>query len=307
MLTGRATQWPRGEGRLTQRLVRKPEGYFEIEPRPTPEELAAYYRDKYFVADHGKNPYAHGYTEEELQHKYLQPAETELVWARAPGRLLEVGVGEGFTLDYLVKRGCDAGGLDFTDDGIQAFFPELADKLRLGDAFALLGEVIARGETFDLIICNNVLEHVIDPMGLLHRLRAIVAPEGMVRISVPNDGSWLQDQIVRRGLAEPEFWLAPPDHLNYFNTDSLPKAMAACGWQVVEHLGEFPIDIFLLNPDTGYMRDRSKGRACHFARIAFEMGLWKERCLEAVVEFRRGCARAGVGRNQTVYARPAGR
>jgi hypothetical protein len=124
MLTGRATQWPRGEGRLTQRLVRKPEGYFEIEPRPTPEELAAYYRDKYFVADHGKNPYAHGYTEEELQHKYLQPAETELVWARAPGRLLEVGVGEGFTLDYLVKRGWDAGGLDFTDDGIQAFFPE---------------------------------------------------------------------------------------------------------------------------------------------------------------------------------------
>ena len=105
--------------------------------------------------------------------------------------------------------------------------------------------------------------------------------------------------------SDPQFWLAAPDHLNYFNTDSLPRALSMHGWEVVEHLGDFPVDMFLLNPDTDYMRDRSKGRNCHFARVAFEMSLWKERSLDAVVEFRRGCARAGVGRNQTVYARPA--
>ena len=37
-----------------------------IEPRPTSDELAAYYRDKYFASDHGGTPYAHGYTPEEL-------------------------------------------------------------------------------------------------------------------------------------------------------------------------------------------------------------------------------------------------
>jgi SAM-dependent methyltransferase len=289
------------------RLAQRPEGYFEIEPRPTPEELAAYYRDKYFGADHGGTPYAHGYTPEELEHKQLQPAETEHVWGtRAPGRMLEVGVGEGFTLAYFAARGWDATGLDFTDDGIREFFPQLAEKLTVGDAFALLDQAIEAGRTYDLLVCNNVLEHVIDPMGLLDRLRAIVAPGGLLRIAAPNDGSWLQGEIVSRGQGAPEFWLAPPDHLNYFNTDTLPRALQAHGWEVVEHLGEFPVDIFLLNPDTNYLREKTLGRNCHFTRVAFEMGLWRERSLGAVIEFRRGCARAGVGRNQTIYARPAG-
>jgi 2-polyprenyl-3-methyl-5-hydroxy-6-metoxy-1,4-benzoquinol methylase len=294
------------EDRMETRLVRKPQGHLEVEPRPTPDELAAYYRDKYFASDHGKTPYAHGYTPEELEHKLLQPAETEFVWGRGPGSLLEVGVGEGFTLEYFLQRGWRAKGLDFTDDGVKAFHPHLAEKLMLGDAFAPLDQLIESGETFDLVVCNNVLEHVIDPIGLLHRLRAIVSKDGLVRISVPNDGSWLHDQLIARGVAPADFFVAYPDHLNYFNTDTLEQALKATGWDLVEHLGEFPIDIFLLNPDTDYIRDRSKGRNCHFARVAFEQSLWKNRSIKAVVDYRRGCAQAGIGRNQTVYVRPAG-
>lgn len=290
---------------VKSRLVEKPQGYFEVEPRPTPEELSAYYRDKYFGANDGRTSYGHGYTPEELEHKLLQPAETEHVWGGKSGRLLEVGVGEGFTLDYFIQRSWSATGIDFTDDGVKVFFPYLSAHLEVGDAFERLDAAIARQDTYDLVICNNVLEHVLDPLGLLRRLRSLIAPGGMLRIAVPNDGSWLQDQVVSRSLAAPEFWVAIPDHLNYFNTDSLPRVLDACGWTVVDHLGEFPIDAFLLNPDTNYMMDRSKGRNCHFARVAFEMGLWKDRSLEAVIDYRRGCAKAGLGRNQTVYAKPA--
>jgi 2-polyprenyl-3-methyl-5-hydroxy-6-metoxy-1,4-benzoquinol methylase len=290
---------------LEFQLVERPEGHLEYEPRPTPQALAAYYRDKYFGATDGRTPYAHGYTAEELEHKRLQPAETEFIWARPPGKMLEVGVGEGFSMDYFASRGWEVSGLDFTDDGIREFFPHLAPRMQLGDAFELLDQAISRGEQYDLVICNNVLEHVIDPIGLLTRLRSLMTPTGLVRIAVPNDDSWLQAEIVRRGHAGPQFWVAAPDHLNYFNTDTLPKVMAATGWTVTDHLAEFPVDLFLLNPDTNYMRERSIGRNCHFVRVAFEMGVWRERGIEAMVAFRRGCVQAGVGRNQVLYARAA--
>jgi SAM-dependent methyltransferase len=286
-------------------LVRTESGYYQVQPKPEPETLAAYYRDKYYGAKDGRTQYAHNYTAEELEHKRLSAVEAERVFGGGAGRLLEVGVGEGFTLSHFDKQGWDVRGLDFTDDGLRAFFPGLLDRLSVGDAFELLDGVIARGEQFDLVICNNVVEHVLDPEGLLRRLRRIVAPGGLLRLAAPNDGSWLHQEIVERGLADPAFWVAIPDHLSYFDTDTLPQVLEGNGWTVVDLLGEFPIDLFLLNADTAYTRERSKGRNCHFARIAFETGLWKRRGIDAVIAFRRGCAQGGVGRNLVAYARPA--
>ncbi len=287
-------------------LVRHEDGYFEVAAKPDAETLAAYYRDKYYGARDGRSQYAHGYTDEELEHKRLSAAEAEAeaVAARPPGRLLEIGVGEGFSLDYFAGRGWDVRGIDFTDDGLRPFFPELADRLQTGDAFALLDAAIDAGEVYDLVICNNVVEHVIDPFGLLTRLRRLVAPGGLMRLAAPNDGSWLHRLIVERGMAKPDFWVNAPEHLSYFTADSLTRLMQRAGWKVEHLLAEFPVDLFLLNPDTAYTVEPTKGRNCHFVRIAFEMGLWREG-IDKVVAFRRGCAAAGVGRNLGAYARPA--
>ena len=122
-------------------------------------------------------------------------------------------------------------------------------------------------------------------------------------MQVPNDGSWLHHAVVARGAAEPEFWVHVPDHLNYFTAPSLTRLLDRCGWQVADLLGDFPIEIFLLNPDSGYERDRKKGKNCHLARLAFEQSL-RSKSMDQFVEFRRGCARAGIGRNMIAYIRP---
>jgi hypothetical protein len=52
------------------------------------------------------------------------------------------------------------------------------------------------------------------------------------------------------------------------------------------------------------MKDRSLGRAAHFARVRFETTLAR-RSMDELLAFRRGCAAAGVGRTIVVYASAA--
>jgi len=275
------------------------DGYFEVVPRPTPDELAAYYRAQYYG---GTPQYTRTYTPEELAHKTLA-ADEAARFAPPLGALLEVGFGEGFFLAGFRARGWRVRGLDFTDEGLRAFHPELAPDVALGDVFALLDGEIASGRHYELVACNNVLEHVLDPERLLRAMHALVAPGGVCRLQVPNDGSWLHCELVARGHADPAFWVHVPDHLNYFTPPSLQKLLARCGWAIVDVLGDFPIELFLLNPDSNYERDRSKGRNCHFARVAVER-LLRDRSIDELIAFRRGCAHAGLGRNLIAYVRP---
>src|SRR5690606_5552049 len=98
-------------------LTVHPGGWLEVADKPSPEALSAYYNDKYFGGQDGRSSYAHGYTEDELTHKRLAAAEAAHVSGRAAGRLLEVGFGEGFTLDWFARAGWSVRGIDFTDDG----------------------------------------------------------------------------------------------------------------------------------------------------------------------------------------------
>ena len=286
-------------------LVRTADGYWSCHPLPSAEDLQEHYNNKYYSSSENKKQYSYEYTPEELEHKSLSAKEA-LRFAPPNGRtLFELGVGEGFLLNHFVEEGWDAHGIDFTDDGLKRFFPALLNRLSTGDAYRLLDEYCESGDTFDMVVCANVLEHVLNPVTLLTRIKGILTQNGVCRISVPNDGSWLQDEAVRRGLAKPHFYVTPPEHLHYFSADSLRKLFARCGLHVVDILAEFPIDMFLLNPDTCYTQDKDKGRNCHFARVAFELGLWRQ-SIEQLIEFRRGCAAAGVGRNLIVYATPNG-
>jgi SAM-dependent methyltransferase len=285
----------------SRELERHPLGFWRIKHLPTDAELANYYKQQYYGRSDGHTQFAHVYTDAEYIYKSLPGREASTIFARQPGRLLEVGVGEGFTLAHFKDLGWEVGGLDFTRTGVLALNPAVADKVVEGNAFALLDDEIANGEQYDAVICNNVLEHVRDPIGLLERLRHLLAPNGIVRIQVPNDGSWLQNLVVERGQAPPDFWVAVPDHLSYFDTISLRNLIEHSGFAVTDMLCEFPVDLFLLNSESNYLAHPERGRASHFARVAFEIAL-AQRSIEDLVLFRRACAATGLGRSIAVYS-----
>lgn len=112
--------------------------------------------------------------------------EIEPLLAPSADRVLEIGCGAGATLRWLKSNGRarEVFGIElFHAAGVLA--REHADEVVIGDAEGLIDDVFS-GRQFDLILCLDVLEHMVDPWSFVARLHRLLAPSGRVIFSLPN-------------------------------------------------------------------------------------------------------------------------
>lgn len=295
---------------MDQRLKKHRLGFWEIAEKPTAQELQQYYANKYYQEARGS--YELEYTKDELLYFRAKLEQRYAVLqhylpqvCESTGRLLDVGCGEGYALAFFREQGWSVKGIDFSSAGVKAKNPGCTDALVTGDIFALLRAEITTGATYDVVWLQNVLEHVIDPLDLLESLRTLVLPGGLAVVTVPNDCSVTQRGALTHQHIDSAFWVAPPDHLTYFDGDSLANTANATGWECVEMLGDFPVDWFLFHPGSNYMRDKSAGKAAHKARVQIE-NLIHAQPIEDVIRFWSAAAKLGFGRDITAFLRPIG-
>ena len=286
-------------------LVQHPDGWHYVSPTPSPEALAAFYAREYYQDSHGT--YEQRYSDEELAHRRLLASELIHALDRARGEpagaLLEIGCGEGFFLRAATDTGFQVQGLEFSDFGLRAQHPELLAQVRFGDAFAALDGLIAEGAQVDVCVMEHVLEHVADPEGLLARLPRLLKPGGVVAITVPNDFSPVQAKAKALGLIDRDFWVCPPQHLNYFNAENLPTLLERVGFEVLDGFSSFPIDWFLHHPGSNYVAAPTAGKPAHRARMTLD-GLLARNGIAAFHGFGQALFRCGAGRSITVIGRP---
>ncbi len=297
---------------MDQKLKLNDLGYWEISEKPTAAELQAYYANKYY--QEGKGSYALAYTEDELAYfnakleqrwHALKPLLSEK-GSRAQIRVLDVGCGEGYALAFFRANGCEVRGFDFSSAGVESKNPSCKDALVAGDVFSLLQQEILSGRKYDVVWLQNVLEHVLDPINLLQSLRELVASDGVAVVTVPNDCSIVQRAALQHGHIDSAFWVLPPDHLTYFDAESLSSIAKHTGWDYFQALGDFPVDWLLFHPGSNYVRDKAQGKDAHRARVQIE-NLIHAQPIEASVEFWAAAARLGIGRNITAFLKPKGR
>ena len=135
-----------------------------------------------------------------------------------PGnRLLDVGCSIGIGLQAGRDRGLDAVGLEL-DDG--------ARTLAIGRGHRVVEDLLElRGERFSGFILNHVLEHVDAPVAMLTALHGLAGAGAKLFIGVPS-GQALWAQVQR------ERWcfMAPDEHLWYFDPARLRQLLAMTGW-----------------------------------------------------------------------------
>lgn len=278
-------------------------GFLEVIDPPTLEELKTYYAESYYQTEQGS--FRKSYSDEENAFRNLKIAQkaslaASLSGRNTPGSFFDVGCGEGFALAWFNKNGWSVAGIDHSITGLEMMNPELLSKVEAGDLFSLLEQHISQAKRYDLVWLNNVLEHVADPVSLSIALRQIIAPEGMLVVTVPNDGSAYQEDLFKCGDIPNRFWIAIPDHLTYFTRESLTRTVEATGWLCREIIADFPIDLFLLHPGSNYVHDRANGPAAHQARIRMELMLGRY-SYDKVNAFYAAMAQVGLGRCLTAF------
>jgi SAM-dependent methyltransferase len=132
-------------------------------------------------------------------------------------KVLDVGCAYGSHTIELAKRGAEAVGIDNS-----AKWLKLAEENARGEAepafincdasARLARQALAAHGPFDIVIVNDVFEHIYDTAGLLENLRALMAPKAMLYFKIPN--GLATRHVLKEGhkgvfgisLLPPDFW-----------------------------------------------------------------------------------------------------
>ena len=139
---------------------------------------------------------------------------------RPPGRILDIGCGNGELLHTLVDQGWEAYGVD-----LSAAACELAATQGLSVHCGTLTSASFPAEFFDVVMAWHVLEHLPDPRAELSEARRVLRGNGLLVVEVPN-----YDSLTSRICGKRWWGLDVPRHLEHFNRATLERLLEESGF-----------------------------------------------------------------------------
>jgi SAM-dependent methyltransferase len=128
---------------------------------------------------------ASGYQTKEEQYFRNVRSEILPLLPATLNRVLEIGCGEGFTLEHLRRTGrCRwTGGIELFPDAARRAHQRV-DEVYQGNIEHM--DLPIPPSSVDAILCLDVLEHLVDPWSVIGKLHRLLAPGGIVVASIPN-------------------------------------------------------------------------------------------------------------------------
>jgi 2-polyprenyl-3-methyl-5-hydroxy-6-metoxy-1,4-benzoquinol methylase len=178
--------------------------------------------------------------------------------------------------------------------------PQLLAHFQQGNFVDSINEQIESGSRYDVILLANVIEHVATPGKLLASIKNIMRPKSILIIVAPNDFSVLHEDLLKKKIISKKFWLCYPDHLSYFNKESMTKFLAGLGFNLEAIVADNPIDLNLLNENSNYVREPDKAKKTHMFRVRADNFLGSVD-LEKLLRIYEILGSMGIGRDLNYY------
>jgi SAM-dependent methyltransferase len=185
-------------------------GHMQLERFPSEEELAAEYAraasEDYVEEEAGQR---------ESARRVLERVERHV----ARGPLLDLGCWVGFLLAEARDRGWDPLGIEPSTFASGYARERLGLDVRTDDLFTA---ELPEGH-FNAVFMGDVLEHLTRTGDALERAAALLAPEGVLVLLLPDAGSRVARLLGRR------WWSVIPTHVHYFTRGSAATMLSRHG------------------------------------------------------------------------------
>jgi len=139
--------------------------------------------------------------------------------------LLDVGCGNGRYLAQMRTLGWEVTGVEVDPAAAAQARAAFGLKVQTGTLF----DAGFPPDSFDVVTISHVIEHVDDPLRLLHECFRVLRPGGRVVITTPNITS-----LGHRWFGSAWRGLEPPRHLILFSPRALDQLVGKAGFQRVE-------------------------------------------------------------------------
>ena len=279
-------------------------GFYQVTPTPSAEEITKFYADEFYT-DEYKN-----FNDASLEVQIKDKAFFEGRWSdiydnfleinkdlKKGNSILDIGCGWAQALLFFKEKGFDCYGFD---PAIEAVEYGCKKGLNIKHA-GLDGMDVFENKKFEMVTMFNVLEHLANPSQTINQIKEILQPNGILAIDVPNEFNDFQT-VGRDVHGLDDWWVAPPNHLNYFSKDSLVKFLVSHGFSVEISESSFPLEMFLLFGEN-YVKDGNLGGQCHKKRVLFEENLRKHGKASTLKNFYRVLADLNLGRQVSVFCK----
>jgi 2-polyprenyl-3-methyl-5-hydroxy-6-metoxy-1,4-benzoquinol methylase len=184
---------------------------------------------------------------------------------RRPGRMLDVGCGNGELARAFARRGWRVAGVEPV--------AAAAARAAAGGVEVHTGTLVDapwREPSFDAVVFNHSLEHLPDPLDGLRRAAALLREGGVVAVAVPNFACWQ-----RRLFGSRWFGLDLPRHLQHLDASALAALMTRAGLQPVEQVfASMRPGVLVSLQYAAFGRARWTGRGLRLAAWAIAPLLW---------------------------------
>jgi 2-polyprenyl-3-methyl-5-hydroxy-6-metoxy-1,4-benzoquinol methylase len=187
-------------------------------------------------------------------------AHTHGILLTPPGSdVLDVGTADGHpVVQGLKARGCRVWGVEIDPEAAAIAAPQ-CEQMVVGNVEELDLTQSFGDRKFDVVLCLDVLEHLVEPLPVLRRLASMLTPTGILVASIPN----VTHAAVRLQLLDGKFTytdtgLLDRTHVRFFDRDEVGKLFADAGTTVIErlevrrepHETEIPLDLSAVPEET---------------------------------------------------------